>query len=116
MRIKPRIVLAGSVPQSDYWPATLIEPECAIESFLSLPDGVFSMNRASATRRIARIGFAPVLLSLAAGFGTGNVQTAPATLNAVDWPDERGLRRMAERLRRCQNDDSAARSTHPPLQ
>ena len=36
--IKPRSVLAGPVRQSDYWPATLIEPECVIERFLSLPD------------------------------------------------------------------------------
>jgi putative membrane protein len=47
------------------------------------------MNRASATRRIARFGFGPVLLSLAAGIGIANAQTgapmeAPATLNAVD--------------------------------
>jgi hypothetical protein len=33
-----RIVLAEPVPYSDNWSATLIEPECAIERFLSLPD------------------------------------------------------------------------------
>jgi putative membrane protein len=48
------------------------------------------MYRASATRRIARFGFAPVLLSLAAVIGIANAQTgapmeAPATLNAVDF-------------------------------
>jgi len=93
MRIKSRIVLAGSVPHSDYWAATLVEPECAIDRFLSLAclkmaaskvvylrawlwmNGVFSMNRASATRRIARIGFAPVLLWLAAEVGIANAQT-----------------------------------------
>jgi putative membrane protein len=53
-------------------------------------NGVFSMNRASATRRIARIGFAPVLLWLAAEVGIANAQTgapmeAPAKLNAVDF-------------------------------
>jgi putative membrane protein len=53
-------------------------------------NGVFSMNRAFVTRRIARIGFAAVLLSLATGFGIANAQTgapmeAPATLNAVDF-------------------------------
>ena len=47
------------------------------------------MDRASARRRIARLGFASVLLSLAAG-GIANAQTgapreAPATLNAVDF-------------------------------
>src|SRR6266516_4436909 len=53
-------------------------------------NGVFSMNRASATRRIARFGFASVLLSLIAGIGIANAQTgapleAPATLNAIDF-------------------------------
>jgi putative membrane protein len=53
-------------------------------------NGVFSMNRASAARRIACFGFAPVLLSLAAGIGIANAQSsapmeAPATLNAVDF-------------------------------
>ena len=48
------------------------------------------MNRTSATRRIARFGFAPVLVSLVAGIGIANAQTAapmqaPATLNAVDY-------------------------------
>jgi len=48
------------------------------------------MNRAFATRRIARIGFAAVLLSLVAGLDIANAQTgapmeAPATLNAVDF-------------------------------
>jgi len=48
------------------------------------------VNRAFATRRIAHIGFAAVLLSLTAGFVIANAQTgapmeAPATLNAVDF-------------------------------
>ena len=48
------------------------------------------MNRASAARRIAYLGFAPALLSVAAGIGIANAQTgapteAPATLNAVDF-------------------------------
>ena len=42
--------------------------------------GVFSMNRAFATRRIARIGFAAVLLSLVAGLDIANAQTA-----SLDW-------------------------------
>jgi putative membrane protein len=47
------------------------------------------MNRASATKRIARFGFV-ALLSLAAGIGIANAQTAvpmeaPATLNAIDF-------------------------------
>jgi putative membrane protein len=48
------------------------------------------MSRASATRLIARFGFAPVLLLLAAGIGIANAQTgapveAPAALTAVDF-------------------------------
>jgi putative membrane protein len=48
------------------------------------------MDRASMTRRIARFGFASVLLSSAVGTGIANAQTAapieaPATLNAVDF-------------------------------
>ena len=47
------------------------------------------MNRAS-TRRIARFGFAPVLLTLAAGIVIADAQTAtpkeaPSTLNAIDF-------------------------------
>src|ERR1700730_16469206 len=51
-------------------------------------NGVCSMDRASAIRRIARFGLASVLLSLAAGIGAANAQTgvpAPGTLNAVDF-------------------------------
>jgi putative membrane protein len=48
------------------------------------------MNRASATRRIARFGLAHVLALVAAGVGIANAQTAaptaaPAMLNAVDF-------------------------------
>jgi putative membrane protein len=48
------------------------------------------MDRASATTRIARFGFASVLLLSAAGIGIANAQNgapmeAPATLNAVDF-------------------------------
>jgi putative membrane protein len=48
------------------------------------------MNRASAARRIARFGLVQALLSVAAGVGIANAQTAapteaPATLNAVDF-------------------------------
>jgi putative membrane protein len=48
------------------------------------------MNRASATRRIARFGLVPALLSVAVGVGIAHAQTAapteaPATLNAVDF-------------------------------
>jgi hypothetical protein len=63
-----------------------------------------SMNRAFATRRIARIGFAAVLLSLAAGFGIANAQTgapmeAPATLSAVDF-NFVGQANLVDRIRR----------------
>jgi putative membrane protein len=52
--------------------------------------GILSMNRASVTRRVARFGFAPMLLSLATGIGIVNAQAAapmeaPAPLNAVDF-------------------------------
>jgi putative membrane protein len=52
--------------------------------------GVFSMDRASAARRIARFGLAPGLLTLTAGIGVASAQTgvpveAPAALNAVDF-------------------------------
>ncbi len=48
------------------------------------------MNRASATRRVARFGLVPALLFVAAGVGIANAQTAapteaPATLSAVDF-------------------------------
>jgi putative membrane protein len=48
------------------------------------------MNRAFATKRIARVEFATVLLSLAAGIGVAIAQPAtpkeaPATLNAIDF-------------------------------
>ena len=48
------------------------------------------MDRASATTRIARFGFASVLLLSAAGIGIANAQNGapmevPATLNAVDF-------------------------------
>jgi putative membrane protein len=48
------------------------------------------MNRASATRRIARFSLVHALLSVAAGVGIANAQTAapmqaPAMLNAVDF-------------------------------
>jgi putative membrane protein len=48
------------------------------------------MDRASATRRIARFGLVSALLSLAAGIGIANAETvapmeAPATLNPVDF-------------------------------
>ena len=48
------------------------------------------MNRASATRRTARFGLVQALLSVIAGVGIANAQTAapteaPATLNAVDF-------------------------------
>jgi putative membrane protein len=48
------------------------------------------MNGTSAARRIARFGFASVLLSLATGIGIADARTGasverPATLNAVDF-------------------------------
>jgi putative membrane protein len=48
------------------------------------------MDRASMIRRIARVGFTPVFLSLAVGTGIADAQSAapieaPATLNAVDF-------------------------------
>jgi putative membrane protein len=48
------------------------------------------MDRVSMIRRIARVGFAPVFLSLAVGTGAANARTAapierPAALNAVDF-------------------------------
>jgi putative membrane protein len=48
------------------------------------------MNRASATRRVARFALVPALLFVIAGVGIANAQTAapteaPATLNAVDF-------------------------------
>jgi putative membrane protein len=48
------------------------------------------MNRASATRRVARFGLVPARLFVAAGVGIANAQTAapteaPATLSAVDF-------------------------------
>src|ERR1700677_4026705 len=62
----------------------------AAASFKRRISGVFSMDRGSMTRRIARFGFAPVFLSLAVGTGIADAQTAapieaPATLNAVDF-------------------------------
>jgi hypothetical protein len=51
-------------------------------------NGVISINRSSATRRIARFGFAQVLLLLITGIGIANAPTGapmetPAT-HAVD--------------------------------
>ena len=48
------------------------------------------MDRALGASRIAHFGFAPMLLTLAAGVGIANAQTgapmeAPATLNAIDF-------------------------------
>jgi putative membrane protein len=53
-------------------------------------DGVFAMNRASPTNRLARLGFTVALVWSAAATAIANAQTAappeaPATLNAVDF-------------------------------
>jgi len=92
MRIKSRIVLAGlfltvtigrhagraRMCDRSLFYRCLPEDGCEQVVYLRAwlwMNGVFSMNRASATRRIARIGFAPVLLWLAAEVGIANAQT-----------------------------------------
>jgi hypothetical protein len=84
---KPRIVFAGSVPQSDYWAATLIKPECAIERFLSLLDHnqTAKQTRSSSNSRVKLCQRSRIICSEPQGSPVHPAATVPQTEAAYHY-------------------------------